>query len=308
MSGTTAAVAIAGIMLGSFGSLDEMLKSSNPWHGFQDDGPNVVTFRVQHVENAPCAAWIAAFTADTRGIHLGTPAKQPWPSWRIWPGWKQAWQSWEPWAGEDLDAVKDCSGYPCDVKLNETEAGQMKALPKEQRLEKFNSIVEARTENYLKTGQRKEYEFPGDPVEPWAYLEKLGLHSRVPRPDAADLWVRKYNLDPKRMKTLHQMLDRRTARSASGTQAELWVRDAYTDHYFDGWGEWASITCDPKDSPNRGVTVVQALFLEVDLLKKGDLFSRIGRGKLRGVLQDSGKSYLENAFARIKEAAASPSR
>jgi hypothetical protein len=304
MAGTQA-VAIAGIILGAFGGVDQLLTTANPWRGFQDsDSPKVVSYRVQHVENEPCAPWVKAFMEDPRGVHLGNPEKHAkWPEWGGWPAWKEGWRSWEPWAGDDIDAVKDCTGYPCDVKLNQAEAAQMKAAPKEERLQKFFDIVQARSERYVKTGDRKEYEFPGDPVEPWAYLEKQGLHSTVKRPEAADLWVRKNNLDPKRMKTLHQVLDRRSAKNAAGTSAELWVRDVYTDHYFDGWGEWASLTCDPKGAPNAGVTVVQALFLEVDLLKKNDIISRIGRGKLKGAIEESGKQYLDTAFARIKDAA-----
>ena len=290
----TAAVAIAGILLGSFGSPGEVLKTANPWHGFQADGPNVVSFRVQHVDGAHCAPWVSSFLADPRGVRLGGP-----------PGWKDAWKTWEPWNDDDLDAVKDCKSFPCDVKVNEKEASEMKSTPKEARLQRWEALVAARAERYLKTDERKEYEFPGDPVDPWEYLSKLGLHSSAARPAKADLWIRKYNLDPKKMKTLHQVLDRRTARNASGTEAALWVRDAYTDHYFDGWGEWASVICDPQGAQNRGVTLVQSVFLEVDLLKKTDLFSKIGRGKLKGALEEKGARYLDVAFERIRDGAIS---
>jgi hypothetical protein len=302
MSGpVTTSGAIVGIILGSFGGMDEALKKSNPFHGFQDaDAPNLVSFRVQHVQDAPCSPWITAFLADGRGVRV--------PVGKDGFDWKEAFHSWEPWSEDDLNAVKDCDDFPCDVKLDRKEAEQMKAATKETRLDKFQSLVAARAERYVKTVERKEYEFPGDPVDPWAYFEKQGLHSSVKLPQKPELWIRKYNLDPKRMKTLHQILDRRAAKSASGTEATLWVRDAYTDHYFDGWGEWATLVCDPAGTANRGVTMIQALFLEVDLLKKGDIISRIGRGKLKGVIEERGGQYLDTAFERIRDAAAAKAK
>ncbi|HUP56602.1 MAG TPA: hypothetical protein VM598_04060 [Bdellovibrionota bacterium] len=289
-----ASVAIAGIVIGSFGTLGDLLGKANPWRGFQADGFNLVVLRLQRVDSAECKPWIDAFGAEGRGSQV--PLTDD--------GWKSAWSSWEPWTGEDIEAVSDCDDFPCDVKLNAAEADAMKKAPEAERMAKFRSLVEARSRRYLKSGERKEYEFAGDPVDPWAHLEKLGLRSQVPRPEKAQLWARKYNLDPKKMKTLHQILDLRSARSKSGTEAALWVRDAYTDHYFDGWGEWATLACDPPGASKKGVTLVHALYLEVDLLKKTDLFSRLARGKLRSAIEEKGGVYLDTAFERIRERAA----
>src|SRR5437868_5524868 len=117
-------VAIAGIILGSFGGMADVLKTSNPWHGFQSaDAPNVVSFRVQHVDRASCPAWVTAFTADVRGVKVPVVKGEH--------DWKEAFKSWEPWNEDDLNAVKDCDDFPCDVKLDSKEAAAMKAAPKE---------------------------------------------------------------------------------------------------------------------------------------------------------------------------------
>jgi hypothetical protein len=290
-----ASVAIAGLVIGSFGTLGDLLGKANPWRGFQADGFNLVVVRSQRVDSADCRRWIDALLADGRGKPV-VPTDD---------GWKDAWRSWEPWVEEDLEAVNECDDFPCDVKLDSSEAAEMKKVPEAARMAKFMALIEARSKRYLKSGERKEYEFAGDPVDTWAYLEKLGFRSQVPRPGKSELWVRKYNLDPKRMKTLHQILDRRAARAKSGSEATLWVRDAYTDHYFDGWGEWATVACDAEGKAPRGVTIVHALHLEVDLLKKNDLFSRLARGKLRSAIEEKGGAYLDSVFDRIRDRAQS---
>jgi hypothetical protein len=287
MSGVAAVPALAGIVLAGFGNLGDLTQQNNPWRGFKADDFNLASYRAEHVPGANCARWLEALVAETRGTRVHAP------------GFKDGFATWAPWEGDDLDAVKDCDKYPCDVKLNETEAHEMKAQPKEGRLAEFEKLTSARAEHYYKTGERKEYEFPGDPVDPWAFFEKAGLHSSVKLPQKPDLWIRKFNFDPKKMKTLHQILDLRVARAPGGKEATLWLRDAYTDHYFDGWGEWATVVCDPPPA-KAGVSVIQALFLEVDLLKKTDLFSRIARGKLRGAIEEQGSRYLDDGFGRIK--------
>src|SRR3954465_193333 len=94
-----ATVAITGIILGTFGSLGEVLHMQNPWHGFQADGPNLMVVRSQRVEGASCKAWVDAFLADPRGVRIGSPENEA--------SWKEAWKSWEPWSSDDIDAVKD---------------------------------------------------------------------------------------------------------------------------------------------------------------------------------------------------------
>jgi hypothetical protein len=48
---------------------------------------------------------------------------------------------------------------------------------------------------------------------------------------------------------------------------------------------------------------VQALLVELDLMKKTDLFSRMMRSKMRSAVQDNGLDYLETGFERLKQRA-----
>jgi hypothetical protein len=289
--------AVAGIVLQPpFGPVADLLKEDNPWHGFRDQAPVLTVLRAQKVStqgagHASCRGWIDALTDDRLGreVDAATPEE-----------WENAVKEWEPWTEEDDKAINDCSKMPCDIKLNEYETVQMKLVEPSIRRKKFFQIVLDRIHAYQKSQERKEYEFPGDPVDPWKYFEALGLKSAVTIPPKGDLQIRRAAFFPGRVKTLHQVLDRRVAMTPNLHEATLWRRDVYTDHYFDSWGEWADVTCDPSAGT---ATITQALMLELDLMKKTDLFSKLMRGKMRGAAEDNGAVYLTQWFERLRKRA-----
>jgi hypothetical protein len=46
--------------------------------------------------------------------------------------------------------------------------------------------------------------------------------------------------------------------------------------------------------------VIQVLIVELDLLKKTDLISKIMRGKMKSAIEENGQAYLNRAWNRIK--------
>ena len=82
----------------------------------------------------------------------------------------------------------------------------------------------------------------------------------------------------------------------------MWVRDAYTAHYFEGWGEWARLTCDPAGGD---ALISHALFVELDQLKKNDLVVRISSAKIVNAFRESAFRYLAERAEQLKELAMS---
>lgn len=278
---------IASLVLVPFGNVSELLKSENPWQGFDAKDANLVVVRAEKVSGASCAAWIRALTEDSPGNPQGN-----WWNSQTTP--KVALRAWEPWTQEELQSIRDCDDQPCKIKLGDAEVAKLRVLPENQRITAYLDLIAARARAYLAKGERKEYEFPGVPVDPWFYLEKQGFRSSLPLPKEARLFVRKLDFGAEEAKPLHQIVDFRAVSSA--TEAVTWLRDAYDDHYFDSWGEWSQVACE-----ENGVRIVQALFLEFDLLKKTDLFSRMMRGKMRGTIESQGKAYLQRKFEGLKK-------
>jgi hypothetical protein len=284
----------AAIVLKPFGPVSDLVKNGKPWHGFHDDGPVLVMTRAEKVPSpVVCKDWIDALVADSIGHDLGAASKLQ---------YEAATADWTPWRSEETEGIETCDKLPCDVKLDAAETAEMAAAPRGARKAKYLELILERVRRYQKTGVRKEYEFPGDPVDPWALFETLGLKSPLPIPAAngpkSRLELRRVEFFPGRVKTMHQILDTRVAESADGQEATLWRRDAYTDHYFDSWGEWADVGCDAS-----GVTVTQAVMLELDLMKKTDVLSKMMRSKMRGAAEDNGAIYLNTWFERLKKKA-----
>jgi hypothetical protein len=285
------AALFAGVVLTlqSFGPVPDLLKEENPWVGFKDDAPVLTVLRAQKVPAAAggkCAPWVSALEGDRLGHATGSADS---------PGWVQALKHWEPWKEEDIEGIESCDRAPCDVKLNDAEAVQMASVEPKARRQKFFALVQARAQRYQKTQERKAYEFAGDPVDPWKRFAEQGLKSPLAMGARPELWARRLDFFPGRLRAIRQILDSRFAVSADRREATLWRRDAYTDHYFDSWGEWTHVSCD-ADS----VTVVQALLIELDLMKKSDLVSKLMRSKMRGAVKDNGAVYLKQGFERLK--------
>jgi len=107
--------------------------------------------------------------------------------------------------------------------------------------------------------------------------------------------VRRLDFGPGKMRPVRQVLDRRFA--SSPDEAVVWLRDAYSAHYFDSWGEWIDLSCDPK---SRSLVLVQVLLVELDLMKDTDIFSKLGRGKMKSAVEENGSHYLDQTFQKIK--------
>jgi hypothetical protein len=277
------------LTLKSFGPVPALLKEKNPWVGFKDDAAVLTALRAQKAplkSASACEAWIDALVADRALGRAVGPKPQS--------EWAKAIQVWAPWSADDVKDIESCDKAPCGVKLSPAEGAQMGAVEPAARRSKFPALVYGRAENYLKSEARKEYEFEGDPVDPWKRFEEMGLKSPLSKPAAPSLLLRRIDFFPGRLKTIHQVIDARVAVSPDRRHATLWRRDVYTDHYFDSWGEWTDVSCFDGE-----VTVVQALLLELDLMKKTDLLSRMMRSKMRGAIEDNGEVYLKQAFARL---------
>jgi hypothetical protein len=198
--------------------------------------------------------------------------------------------AWEPWSDDDREGVVKCEEFPCAVKLDAAETAALLKAPEAKRLETYLRLVRTRAEAYRKSGRAQDYEFSTveygavrEPFSEWAKLLKRG----APPAASARLWVRKLTAQNR---TLRQVIERRESRT--GTTREIWIRALYNDHFFDAWGEWAAFQCG-KD----GWKVELAMLVDVDLLKKTDVFSQLGRGKMKSasqeILQGEMKRWLE---------------
>lgn len=284
------AAAAASLALASFGDVPAQLEKRNPWRGFHAADPVLLSVRAQKLSGASCRAWLEALAGRKEGARLGARPDLK--------AWAEAARQWEPWSERELEEIRDCEDLPCDIKLDAKEVERMNAAPEAARLGTFLKLVEERASRYSLTQERKEYEFKGDPMDPWIVFEKEGLKTALPRPARPDLWARKVRLDAEKAKTIHQILDRRVSVSEAGDEAVSWIRDAYTDHFFDGWGEWEQVRCE-----GGAVRVVQAVSLEFDLLKKTDLISKLMRGKMRSGVEDQAEKYLDRRFQDLADRA-----
>ncbi len=243
MSWLNAVSAATGLFLLPFGGVGELVQTQNPWLGFESNGPVLWVVRAQEMKSESCEKWIQALQAEVPGTALDSSKSQA--------SWRKARKAWEPWSSQDLKSIVDCDSFPCEVKLNRFETAQIKSSKSDQRLETFLELGMRRSLEYEITQKRKEYEFPGNPVDPWALLETHGFVSRVPRPKGSLFFLRKMDFAPGKIRTIRQILDRRMVKDPSGLEATVWIRDAYTDHYFDSWGEWSQVSCDKRKAINE---------------------------------------------------------
>ncbi len=293
MIGFQSALALSGLLLVPFGSVDELAKTQNPYFGFEAQGPVLWMARIEKRLTQSCAEWTRAVLAETQemGVEVSGPIQE-------FQSWNSGFKEWEPWGKNDLEAVVHCHKFPCAVKFDSNETSQMAGTSEENRLQKFKSLVMNRTMRAFQTQERKEYEFPGVPVEPWGFLASHGFLTSLTLPLRGTSWLRKIDFAPGSIRTIRQVLERRIAENSSGTEAVVWVRDAYTDHYFDGWGEWIQVSCDSGTTPSQ-VRVVHALVVELDELKKSNLLAQLMRGKVKSAVEKAGRNYLDQAFIRI---------
>lgn len=281
----------ASLLLLPFGSVETLTLNQNPWHGFKADGAKLLVARAEKIADQPCARWLQALSEDSATAEAVS-----------FSGDGPEWDTWTPWNPEDLKAVEDCDSFPCAVKLNRPETEAMQTAGKRGkkfRLPQFLSLVTKRGVQYLAHQTRNEFEFPGAPVDPWDYFEKAGFKSEIKKPEKISLWLRTLDFAPGKIRAIRQVLDRRV--KTAENRGTVWLRDVYTDHYFDSWGEWANVRCE-----KGGVVLTQAYFAELDLLKKTDLFSRLAHGKMRGAIEENGEKYLDQWALRLKKQVSAP--
>jgi hypothetical protein len=273
-----------------YGDIDDLLDKDAPWRVFRSDDPLLLAIRADRYAPVDCETWISTLIEDRRGVTPFTPSESP------------NWGSWIPFEGKELDAIQDCDHSPCDVKLDKLEGERMGKKSKGDRPSEFLSLILERARAYEKDGTRKPYEFSGGIGEPWSILEGRGLKTPLLRPSRGELGLRILDFKQSRMRPVRQLLDRRTAVSKDGLQASVWIRDVYTDHYFDGWGEWANVRCLPE---KKEVDVTLAVSIELDLLKKTDFFSSLAKGSMRDSVRTLSIDYLnEWYFGMLDQAAA----
>jgi hypothetical protein len=91
-------------------------------------------------------------------------------------------------------------------------------------------------------------------------------------------------------RNVRQVIERRESKGM------IWIRAVYTDHYFDGWGEWASFACDAS-----GWRFDSAMILDVDLMKSGGFLARLGRGKMISTARDVMFDELTRWAAEVRQ-------
>lgn len=284
--------AAVALTLVPFGSVPELIQSKNPWNGFHGEDPLLLVVRAERIavsDAKACGAWVSALEADSIGTSLDHATTED---------WTDAQAAWAPWKDEELKGIETCLRNPCEVKLNADEAKALGVTSVKRRKAKYLDLVLDRVHRYQRTQERKEYEFPGDPVDPWKRFEAAGFKTGLAIPRKLKLEARRIDFFPGKVKAIRQVFDTRFAAAPDRSEGVLWRRDAYSDHYFDGWGEWARVSCEDKS-----VTVVMAVFLELDLMKNDDWVSKMARPKMRKAAEDNGTRYLSEWFGRLRKRA-----
>jgi len=268
-----------GVLFFPFGDVEDLSSKPNPWHGIEEEGAVFVFARAEKftgVSRARCEAMTSALKKLDYGIEVAAKRLD----------FSSAWKAWGPWSEDDNEAVADCDGSPCKVKINAAEGAKMKAAPEADRKAEFFKLVVDRAKAYVSGGVRPGYEFDGPIADPWVVFEKQGLKNNVaamkPR-----IFVRRYDME--KMRPIRQVLDVRLAETR-GRGASVWVRDVYVAHYFDSWGELHELTCDPKA---KTAALIQGLVLEVDQMKSKSFFWIFGRGKVKSIAREQGPIYLD---------------
>jgi hypothetical protein len=291
-----AIAAVPAIVLDPYGNVNTLLEKSNPWRTFYDDGPVLAEIRVSREEASNCRAWENAFFNNSREVRLGKP--------RTTTGETQ-WATWFPMEPRESESIENCHQQPCEIKLSDPEVGKMAAAAKADKLNVYLSSVIARGDAYLKDGTRTPYEYSGGISDPWKTFEKLGLKGDLSMPSTPNVGLRKLDFHNDRARVIRQMVDRRVMSSKDQTESTLWLRDVYTNHYFDSWGEWGNITCDPI---KREATLTLAVTLEFDVLKNNGLLASVAKRSAKNSMRDLMENYLNTWADQIKEMGVKNSR
>lgn len=207
-------------------------------------------------------------------------------------------EAWKPWSSSDLKAIESCDSFPCAVKLDGKEVGVLENVEKDKRKNIFFDLVGKRVSAYETSDVRSEYEFPGTPIDPWKKIIEIESKQKNEiKPSAVKkkkLTTRFHRFTDQSYRPLRQVFDvRMDAKSETDRVRLSWlVRDAYTAHYFDGWGEWIELSC---VASKKLLILKQGLFLEFDLFKKTDFFSRLSQGTMVNRLRE-----LSDVYQRLE--------
>lgn len=263
-----------------FAAFGILLTEGKPVENFEVEGANIHLIHAEKIKNSTlssCEEKLQKIQNYQPGEILGIPEQRE----------LKLSQAWNPWGEKEETSVLECEEFPCQVKLSKSEVERLKKVDKKKRKSEFEAIVLDRVSRYVKTGHRTEYEFPGDPVDPWAWLKKKGMTTPLELAKTAPSLQARKLIFSKEYRPIRQVLDVRTLLTKD--RVSVLVRDAYTAHYFDGWGEWVEAVCEESGE----MIIVQSLFLELDLLKKTDFFSKLNRGKMKREVEKNAKSYLQ---------------
>ena len=148
-----------------YGTLSALLDKDSPWRVFRSDDPILTSIRADRLlftKGEDCAMWTRSLIEDHQGITPLDPTMS----------------GWTPFESKARDAIDDCDSFPCAIKTNKEESSRMEKSPKKDRFATFLSIVNARAQEYMKSGTRSPYEFPGGISEPWSL--GTGFEERSP--------------------------------------------------------------------------------------------------------------------------------
>lgn len=261
----------------------ESLLASGIYRGFDERaGTTLIVLRMEQIpmeSSQKCAEWKSAVAT----LPSGTSS------------YEGSFMGWGPWAEYEREPIEECDKFPCDVKLSKPEIEKLKSSSAMYRKKIFLDLVKERVENYLKTQSRPEYEFAGRPADPFQLFEFNKYSSKQDLPDKPKLFLRNLDFAPGKFRVVRQVLDRREL--ISENSATVWVRDVYNAHYFEAWGEFYKVECHLEKKFGR---VFLAITPEVDNLKSTDLFSLIGRGKIRREVRRNGDIFLDERMAYLK--------
>ncbi len=258
--------------------LPEKLELGEPWRGVRFEGAVLTLTRVERF--APEASCEPRFKAFKQFEQTLSPSASQ----------EFFFKPWQPLDSEDLEDIEGCVKNPCGIKLNDVEVAQLRGSDpsKDVRQRNYLSLVTQRVSEYQRSGSRKGYEFPGEPVDPWKKVHALSASAKPPTGKSISFEVRALDFAPGKIRVIRQVLDSRVQLDRSHGIAQLWKRDVYTNHYFDSWGEWIQLEC----TPGKKMVLTQVLVLEFDLLKKTDFFSGLMQGGMKSTLEENGVRYL----------------
>jgi len=279
-------VAGAATPFGDFSLLD---KTAQPFYDWVKDEAVFHTLKIEHVP----------FQGKCEGVLKSLSEWRPFSdSYKTGPeGFEALDKSWAPWSENDMDAITDCDSFPCKIKTNPKETDRVKVAKPDERKRKIFEIISARAVEYLKSRKRFEYDTPGVPLDPWIWLKQhdYPIGDALAKLKNPQLYSRIYRFTDSGYRPIRQILDLEMLKS--GNRIDWFIKDIYTAHYFDGWGEWIRVECDEQ---KKDLRFVMSLALDFDLFKNKDILSVLGRPKMKEALSQNTEKYQGLQLSELK--------